>query len=100
MEQLTGKTLPVINIIGGGSKDKLMCQLTADACGKAVVAGPAEATSYGNLLVQLIAVGAIGSLADGLSVLRASFTAEEYQPWEQSRWNTEYGAFKERFRLD
>lgn len=100
LEHLTGKALSRINIIGGGSKDKLMCQLTANICGKPVLAGPAEATSYGNILVQLIAAGEIKTIEEGLDLLRASFTAQEYLPEKSSLWDEKYEMFKKLFHLN
>ncbi|KJK33843.1 carbohydrate kinase, partial [Lentzea aerocolonigenes] len=64
-QRLSGKEVEVVHIVGGGSHNELLCQLTADACGLPVVAGPAEATALGNVLVQARAVGAVhGTLAD------------------------------------
>ena len=65
--ELSGKTVSVIHIVGGGSQNELLCQLTADATGLPVVAGPAEGTALGNLLVQ---ARAMGHLTGGLTELR------------------------------
>lgn len=100
LERLTGKKLTSVNIIGGGSKDKLMCQLTSNICGRPVISGPAEATSYGNLLVQLIASKKISSVEEGLSLLRASFSADTYTPDSNCIWNEKYQSFREMFNLD
>ncbi len=100
LERMIGKTLPVINMVGGGSKDALMCQLTANACGRPVVAGPAEATSLGNLMVQLIATGEIDSIEDGKDILRASFSTREFTPKDDILWHEKYLEFKELFHLD
>ena len=57
--------MDVVHIVGGGSQNRLLCQLTADATGKRVIAGPVEATALGNVLVQARAAGAVcGGLAD------------------------------------
>src|SRR5207253_7998937 len=63
LEELLGRRLDVIHVVGGGSQNALLCQLTADACNRQVLAGPVEATAIGNVLVQAIGLGAIRSLA-------------------------------------
>ena len=74
LEELTGQRLDVIHIVGGGSQNTLLCQLTADACNRPVLAGPVEATAIGNVLVQAIGLGLLGSLAEvprgGAAVVR------------------------------
>lgn len=57
--RLSGRTVEVIHLVGGGSRNALLCQLTADACGVPVEAGPVEATAFGNVLVQARALGAV-----------------------------------------
>lgn len=99
LEHLTNKTFPLIHLIGGGSKDKLLCQLTADICGKPVAAGPAEATSYGNILIQLIANGAIATIEDGQDILHASFQVRNYEPHSFPLWDEKYRLFKSLFHL-
>jgi rhamnulokinase len=73
-ERLTGKSTNVVHIVGGGSQNRLLCQLTADATGKPVIAGPVEATAQGNVLVQARAAGVV---AGGLAELRALVVAGE-----------------------
>ena len=80
----------VIHIVGGGSQNQLLCQLTADACQLPVVAGPVEATALGNVLVQAMAVGLLGSLADVRAVVRRSVTLAEYQPRRSAGWDVAY----------
>jgi rhamnulokinase len=71
----------VVHAVGGGSRNELLCQLTADACGLPVVAGPAEATAVGNVLVQARAAGVLsGSLGELRSLLRATHSLRTYQP--------------------
>jgi rhamnulokinase len=80
-QELSGREADVIHIVGGGSRNALLCQLTADACGLPVVAGPAEATALGNLLVQARALGAVrGSLADLRALLRHTLDLRRYSP--------------------
>jgi len=78
LEQLTGRPITRLHVVGGGAQIRLLCQLTADASGREVWAGPVEATLIGNLLVTSRAVGALpGSVREAV---RASFTPETHQP--------------------
>jgi rhamnulokinase len=83
-----------IHIVGGGAHNDLLCQLTADATGLPVEAGPAEATAIGNLLVQAMADGAVRSLAELRSVVRASFPTRTYEPGDGARWDDAYARFQ------
>lgn len=87
IERLTGETVEVIHIVGGGCKNALLNQFTADACGKPVIAGPVEATALGNVLIQARAAGAVGTLADIRGVVRASTELETFQPRNTARWD-------------
>jgi sugar (pentulose or hexulose) kinase len=80
LRMLTGKTFTRLHVVGGGAQNALLNQLTADACGMPVIAGPVEATAIGNALMQLVACGAISSVAEGRALVRASFPTEDYQP--------------------
>jgi len=80
LETLTGQRLDTIHIVGGGSRNRLLNQLTADVTGRRVVAGPAEATAAGNALVQAMGAGHLGSLEELRQVVRESFTVEEFLP--------------------
>jgi rhamnulokinase len=80
VRQLIGRGIGRIHIVGGGSKNSLLCQLTADATGLPVLAGPAEGTALGNLIVQAISAGHIGSLAQGRAMIRNSVELIEYNP--------------------
>jgi rhamnulokinase len=75
-----------VHVVGGGARNELLCQWTASAAGLPVEAGPEEATLVGNLLVQAIAAGELGSLADGREVVRASFPTTTYEPQDGERW--------------
>jgi rhamnulokinase len=79
-ERLTGRAVDVVHVVGGGSRNALLCRLTADACERPVLAGPAEATSTGNLLVQAIASGELGSLGELRDVVRRSCDIVRYEP--------------------
>ncbi|HNT88854.1 MAG TPA: FGGY-family carbohydrate kinase, partial [Candidatus Hydrogenedentes bacterium] len=76
-----------LHIIGGGTQNKLLCQMTADACGVPVVAGPVEATALGNIGVQAMAVGAIASLDELRRVIANSVTLEQYAPRDTASWD-------------
>ena len=90
MEEVTGKKYSVINIVGGGIKDKMICQFTANATNRVVNAGPVEATSIGNVIVQGIAHGAIKDLNEGRKAVQNSFDIAEYTPEDPDAWNEAY----------
>ncbi|MCH3944098.1 MAG: rhamnulokinase [Atopobiaceae bacterium] len=77
---LTGDAVTSLNIVGGGSQDQLLNQLTADACGLPVSVGPVEGTALGNLIVQLVAAGEIPDLAAARKAIRRSFDIKEVLP--------------------
>ncbi len=82
LSALTGRTYTSINIVGGGCQDGLLNQMTANACGVPVFAGPIEGTSIGNLIVQFLAAGEFASLQEARDSVRASFSIEEILPVE------------------
>ncbi|HEY7307239.1 MAG TPA: rhamnulokinase family protein [Bryobacteraceae bacterium] len=84
LENLTGRQIEVIHIVGGGSRNRLLNQLTADVTGRRVVAGPAEATAIGNALVQSLGAGDIETLDELRSVVKQSFAFEEHRPRGQT----------------
>jgi rhamnulokinase len=93
LEELTGQKLETIHIVGGGSQNGLLCQLAADGCNRVVVAGPVEATAIGNVLMQAIGVGVLGSLSEAREVVRRSFDVVTYTPREPERWQEPYQRF-------
>lgn len=93
LEVLTGQKLPVIHVVGGGSQNELLCQLTADCCHREVLAGPVEATAIGNVLVQAVGLGVLGTLADAREVVRRSFDVKRYEPRGDARWQGLYERF-------
>jgi rhamnulokinase len=90
LEELTGKQFSPIHIIGGGTKNRLLNQFTANATNRTVITGPVEATAIGNVLMQAIGLGHLGSLNEARSVVRASFDVEEYQPVQHDSWEESY----------
>ncbi|HWB00098.1 MAG TPA: FGGY-family carbohydrate kinase, partial [Pirellulales bacterium] len=83
LEELTGRRLATIHVVGGGSQNRLLCQMTADACQRRVVTGPVEATVIGNVLMQAMTDGQIGSIAEAREVVGRSFPVEVYEPSTQ-----------------
>jgi rhamnulokinase len=92
-EQLAGGRIETIHIVGGGTRNRQLCQLAADACGRRVVAGPAEATATGNVIMQAVAAGDVASIADAREIIRRSFAVEEYQPKNTAAWDDAYQRF-------
>ena len=84
----------MLHIIGGGSKNALLNQFTANAIGKRVVAGPSEATAIGNIMMQAIGAGVIGSLDEARTIIRASIETEEFLPQSNDMWEAAYKRFK------
>jgi rhamnulokinase len=84
-----------IHIIGGGCRNELLCQFTAEATGLPVLAGPVEATAAGNVLVQALALGHIGSLAEMRHIVSNSFPTKVYEPCERQGWDSAYERFRE-----
>lgn len=80
LAEITGCKPAVLHVVGGGSQNALLCQYAADACGIPVIAGPAEATTVGNALLQAIAAGRIGDLKQGREVVRRSVPLQHYDP--------------------
>lgn len=95
LEDLLGKKLPVIHMVGGGIKDKLLCRFTAEATGRSVIAGPIEASSIGNILVQAMALGKIKDLKQIRNIVKASFPIVTYTPTEKELWDKAYVVYKE-----
>ena len=93
LEELTGRRLDVIHIVGGGSQNTLLCQLAADACNRPVLAGPVEATAIGNVLVQAIGLGVLGSLNEAREIVRQSFEVRTYTPKTPEQWQEPYDRF-------
>jgi rhamnulokinase len=80
LEAMRGRPLTGVRIVGGGSRNRLLDQLCADACQLPVSAGPVETAALGNVCVQLMALGAVGSLADARAIVKRSFPVEEFVP--------------------
>ncbi len=95
LEELRGP-LDALHIVGGGTQNELLSQLTADCIGKPVIAGPVEATAAGNVLIQAMAGGQVRDLAQIREVVRASFETKRFEPraGEKAKWDEKFGRFE------
>lgn len=87
LEAITGRPIERLYIVGGGTQNKLLNQMTADCTGKPVTAGPVEGACVGNLLTQAMALGEISNIGELREVVRNSFILEEYEPKQSAMWN-------------
>jgi rhamnulokinase len=86
LERITATPIHTVHVVGGGARNRVLCQMTADAAGRRVLAGPVEATAIGNVMVQAIALGLVGSLAEAREVIRRSTRVEVYEPVHTDQW--------------
>ena len=93
LEEILGRRLECIHVVGGGSQNQLLCELTASAAGRALIAGPAEATAIGNLMVLALGRGDVGSLAEAREVVRNSFELRTYEPDRATSWDAAFQRF-------
>lgn len=93
LQALAGRSYPCIHIIGGGTKDGLLCRFTADCCGVEVCAGPIEATAIGNLCAQLIACGQLEGVGQARALIRDSFALKRFAPQGSGQWDNAYTRF-------
>lgn len=93
LEGILGYRLPVLHIVGGGCKNTMLSQFTANAIGRPVIVGPVEATATGNIISQLIALGELAGLSEGRELVRRSFPVVEYSPSEAAAWDNAYDYF-------
>jgi rhamnulokinase len=94
LEDILGRRIDTIHIVGGGTQNHLLNQMTADACNRPVVTGPVEATAIGNLLVQAMATGDIDSLPTARAIVRNSFDVKRYTPTNPKPWDDAYTRFQ------
>jgi rhamnulokinase len=93
LEELTGERITELRVIGGGARNRLLNQLTADATGRTVLAGPVEATALGNIAMQVVATGAVSSLAEARQIIERAFPADRFEPNAPERWDAPYRRF-------
>ena len=94
IEKCTGKKYDSLNVVGGGTKDTLLCKMTADACNITVYAGPIEATVMGNVAVQLISGGDIADVIEARRIIANSGQLKCYSPENTAAWDEAYEKFK------
>jgi rhamnulokinase len=94
LELLKGSSIGVLHIVGGGTQNRLLNQLTANAVQRPVVTGPVEATAAGNVMVQMMATGDLASHAEGRELVRASFETEHYEPVDGEAWDEAFEAYR------
>jgi sugar (pentulose or hexulose) kinase len=97
IEEITGKHIEALHIVGGGCQNKLLCQFSANALNRRVIAGPVEATAMGNIMLQALAMGQVSSLAEVRQVISQSIDLIEYQPCDVDLWQEAYAAHNSLF---
>lgn len=91
---VSGRSAPVVHIIGGGSQNALLSQMTADATARTVMCGPVEATALGNAVVQLIGLGELRDMREARAMLAQVVQTATYYPHETARWDEQYARFR------
>lgn len=93
MAEITGQPVDRLHIIGGGTQNKLLNQMAANATGRTVITGPVEATALGNAIVQFISLGEIADLAQARAILSETLDTARYEPADQPTWEEAYIRF-------
>ncbi|MDI9547645.1 MAG: FGGY-family carbohydrate kinase, partial [Chloroflexota bacterium] len=93
LEEIAGTQIETMRIVGGGSQNRLLSQLAADACRRPVVTGPVEATALGNVMLQAIAAGRLSSIAEGREAIAASIEQETFEPGPAAGWDDAFGRY-------
>jgi len=94
LEELCGQRMKQIRVVGGGSKNRLLNQFTADATGRRVLAGPAEATALGNIAIQVLATQEASSVEEVRAVVDRSFPTEVFEPIDTDKWEQHFQRFE------
>jgi rhamnulokinase len=93
LESVTGRKISSVHVVGGGTRNALLCQMTADAGDRPVLAGPVEATAIGNVMLQAIALGLVDSLEQGRQLVRQSTEVVAYEPRSTEKWEPAWERF-------
>ncbi len=93
LRECTERDYPVIHVIGGGTKDGLLCQMTASSCDRTVKAGPIEATVMGNVAVQLMSDGSVENIGQARKIVAASSELKTFEPKDTDKWAKAYEDF-------
>jgi rhamnulokinase len=94
LREISPNPIEKIYIIGGGVRNELLCQFTANACGIPVISGPSEGTALGNILIQAMAMGTLSSLAEIRQIVKASFPSRKFEARDREQWEAAYTKFK------
>ena len=94
LEELVGNRIDTIHIVGGGTQNQLLCQMAADACDRVVIAGPVEATAIGNVMMQAVSLGIVGSISEARQVIRQSFDVAQFEPKNTKPWEEAFQRFE------
>lgn len=94
LKEVSNKQFSQLHILGGGTKDSLLCQMTADSTGLPVIAGPVEATALGNIIIQLVALGEFESIDEGRKLIEKTEKLNYYEPFETTLWDNAYNTYK------
>src|SRR5205085_10677 len=90
LEEICGQRIEKVRVVGGGSKNRLLNQFTANATGRRVLAGPAEATALGNIAIQVLATGEASSLEEVRAIVDRSFPTELFEPIDTDKWERHF----------
>jgi rhamnulokinase len=93
LQRLARRDLRVLRIVGGGSLNQFFCQMIADATGRSVVAGPSEATAFGNVMAQAVAAGHLPNLGAAAEAMTHSVECQRFQPGPREQWDEAYARF-------
>jgi rhamnulokinase len=94
---MSPEPVEVLHVVGGGAQNEILNQFSANATGLTVIAGPAEATAVGNIMIQAIAKGMLDGIEDSRKVVARSFPLRSYKPDDQNKWNAVYEDVKGMF---
>lgn len=94
LERIAGRKLSTVRVVGGGSLNRFLCQMTADACGREVIAGPVEAAALGSAMVQAVATGHLKDLVEGQAALAKSVEYQRYAPAQSGAWREAFERYK------